>query len=175
MSMPINEKDFFVNDFYKRTLSILHESHKDYEVTLILNLMVGLLVVPKEKYFDNKAIPDSFVSKELLDKVQKCITKNFIDGKTNSDNSLKEIIRNLRNAVAHGGLEIFRKDSYLKSFDEKIESIAFKNKGFFYSNKYKRRINVEFEIALTYDLLKSFLIEFATNICKQIEERNDKR
>lgn len=57
MSMPINGKDFFVNDFYKRTLCILHDGHKEYEVTLIINLMVGLLIVPKEKYFEKKRFP----------------------------------------------------------------------------------------------------------------------
>lgn len=173
MSMPINGKDFFVNDFYKRTLCILRDGHEKYEFTLIINLMVGLLIIPKEKYFENKTIPDSFVSKRTLDKVRNCITKNFIDGEVNSNDSLKEIIRHLRNAVAHGGLEIFGKDAYLKYDDNRIESITFKDNGRFNSEKYNRKINIEFEINLSYDLLESFLIEFATNICDQIESKEE--
>lgn len=168
MSMPINGKDFFVNDFYKRTLCILRDGHEKYEFTLIINLMVGLLIIPKEKYFENKTIPDSFVSKKTLDKVRNCITKNFIDGEVNSNDSLKEILRHLRNAVAHGGLEIFGKYD-----DNKIESITFKDKGRFNSKNYNRKINIEFEINLSYDLLESFLIEFATNICDQIESKEE--
>lgn len=101
--------------------------------------------------------------------MRNCITKNLIDGKPNSDNSLKEIIRHLRNAVAHGGLEIFGKDVYLKSDDNRIESITFKDKG----HLYNRKTYIEFEINLSYDLLKNFLIEFATNICDQIESKEE--
>lgn len=56
MSIPINEKEYFVKDFYKRTLNILRSTQCEYDVALLINSMVGLLVVPKERYFHSMCI-----------------------------------------------------------------------------------------------------------------------
>lgn len=152
MAMPIdNSKDFFVKEFYERTLKILNKYDGEYDVTFLINSMIGLLIVPKERYFQSKRLPDTYIDAELLKQVQATITSN-------TDNSLKEIIRHLRNSVAHGNMTIKAEKSNVKTENSKIGSILFKDRDGF---------NAEISI----ELLKNFLINFATKVCNDTKEK----
>lgn len=96
-----------VIDFIQRTkenlafieFKVKTEDSQVYEVTQLINSMLGLLVFPHERYRgDIPAIP----LKELEQKgwLVPCIEGNFPQVE-----NLKELIRYLRNAVAHTNLE----------------------------------------------------------------------
>lgn len=166
MSMPTdNGRDFFVNDFYRRTLQILNAYEGKYDVTLLLNSMLGLLVVPKERFFESKEIPDDFINTKLLEQIRKGIKINLLNGKNNPNNSLKEIVRHLRNAVSHGRLTVIGEEPIIKSHPVLISSVNFVDKGEFRDRKTKQLVTVYFEAELGIELLRSFLIDFATHIC----------
>lgn len=152
MSMPTdNGKEYFVKDFYKRTLNVLRSTQCEYDVALLINSMVGLLVVPKERYFHPMCVPDNYVDSEIL----KQIRSTF---KSNPDIPLTQILRRLRNSVCHGNMEIKAEKSNYIGEQPKIGSIVFNEKG---------GSSAEIPIGL----LKNFLINFATNVCGDAEEK----
>lgn len=80
-------KDFEV-DFVKRTLKIINEYNGNYEITMLVNCSVGLIILPKESDIlnNNKYLN---VNRDLTDiRKGKC--------KDNED-----FVRHLRNAIAH--------------------------------------------------------------------------
>ena len=152
MSMPIdNGKEYFVKDFYKRTLNILRSTQCEYDVALLINSMVGLLVVPKERYFHSMCVPDNYVDPDIL----KQIRSTF---KSNPDITLTQLLRRLRNSVCHGNMEIKAEKSNYIGEQPKIGSIVFND-----------RDGTSAEI--TIDLLKNFLISFVVNVCSNAEEK----
>lgn len=151
MAMPTdNGKDYFVNEFYKRTIQILDNCHTEYDVALAINCMVGLLIVPKERYFKSKAVPDTLVEAQILSQI-------YGQFQNLEKQSLTQVLRHLRNAVAHGDMEIRAEEPVINGQPMKIGTIVFKDDN-----------NVSAEIPVT--LLKTFLVDFATNLCKQIEQ-----
>jgi hypothetical protein len=54
----------FKKEFPKRTIDILdrHSSNEKYDVTLLLNCLLALLVLPKEKFYNNipEEIPEGW-------------------------------------------------------------------------------------------------------------------
>ena len=150
MAMPTNNgEDYFVKDFYKRTLRLISATQSEYDVALLINSMVGLLVVPKEKYFHSIQVADDFVDKDLLNHIR----STFDDG---DKISFTEILRRLRNSVCHGDMEIKAEKSNYIGEQPKIGSIVFNN-----NNASSAEIPI--------DLLKRFLINFATNVCNDAE------
>lgn len=71
MSMKTNNtEEYFVKDFYKRTLEILQKTETEYDVALLINSTVGLLTVPKERFFNNQAIDENLIDSELLGRMR---------------------------------------------------------------------------------------------------------
>ena len=101
-----------VQDFAHRTrdnletLRNLQKTQPDikvYEVTLLINSMLGLLVFPQQKYFDH--IPKTPLG-ELASAGWPIPT---IEGDYPQVKDLRELVRYLRNAITHCNLE-FRSD-----------------------------------------------------------------
>ena len=152
MSMPTdNGKDYFVKDFYKRTLKVLCSTQSEYDVALLINSMVGLLVVPKERYFHSMCVPDNYVDPEILKQIR-------FTFKSNPDIPLTQILRQLRNSVCHGNMEIKAEKSNHIGEQPKIGAIVFNDKD---------GSSAEIPIGL----LKNFLINFAANVCGDAEEK----
>lgn len=167
MSMPTdNGKDYFVKDFYQRTLQIVNSYNGEYDVALLINAMVGLLIVPREAYFKKNNIPDCFTSPDLLEKIRNCVKANRLDGKE-QEKTLKEIVRHLRNAVAHGHLTIKGEKPVIENDHVEIYSVKFVDKYKFYDEKSKKYHRTNFKAEIPVDLLKEFLINFATNVCNE--------
>lgn len=100
--------DELVEEFARRTrknLATLRQLQNEnpqaeiYEVTQLVNSMLGLLVFPQQKFMD--AIPE--IPLDELAKKGWPIPK--IVGKYNQARNLKELVRYLRNAIAHLNLE----------------------------------------------------------------------
>lgn len=159
-----NSNQYFVKEFTRRTLHILNEYKGKYDVTMMINSAVGLLVVPKEVYFKNKKFPDSVFSEDLLTKLQSCIQKNLCDDRQSTDNSLYTTIRHLRNSVAHGRMTIHIKDTNIHSQMADIESIEFYDEGTIIEQKTGKKIKTEFQMIVTVDLFRQLLIAIANYI-----------
>lgn len=141
----------FIKDFTKRTranLSVVENG--PYEVTQLINSMVGLLIIPQTKQFKN--ITDSLIDGELLNKMKKCIESNSYRKPIN----LKQISRHLRNAVAHSNIEFEAEKPNITTQPLIIHSVRFRD-----SNKDTREsISIKIEL----DLLKDFLFAFSDSI-----------
>lgn len=93
-------------DFAKRTLRIIEQyeervpkGKENYEVTLLINCLLGLLVLPHERRID--VIPDV----PDADLPEWGIEKGFVHSwgklKNGQQRTLREFVRRLRNSVAH--------------------------------------------------------------------------
>lgn len=142
-----------VTDFAGRTLDNYQNYQGDYDVTQLINSMIGLLVFPKEMCFKKQQdkLNDTLISKNLLDSMQRCVVENKENGLDLGTANLRDIVRHMRNALAHGGFEA-------NTHDPKVETI----KKITFTDDYTRGpIHTVFKITVSIDLLREFLIEFA--------------
>ena len=93
--------DEFERDFMNRTLSLLEEYNGPYDATLLINCLLGLLIVPNETLFEK--IPSApLVHLEEWGVKPSSIKKTGKPTKRNGEPaSLRDIVSNLRNCVAH--------------------------------------------------------------------------
>jgi hypothetical protein len=134
--------DDFNKDFVERTLKIMEAYNGEYKVTLLINCLTGLLILPKEKCYAN--IPDDpiqdltddwGVKKEHIKQVRcECCGYN-----------LKNVVRCLRNSVAHMKIK-----AHSEGEDNEITMLEFKDTGF------KAEIPI--------DALEIFAIKLATSV-----------
>lgn len=136
-----------VRDFIERTLKNLErieealgEEKNVYEVTQLINSLLGLIVLPKEKELNK--IEDI----NLEDLESKGWPKLNINGNYGDENSLRGVIRHLRNAIAHFRVTLESKNGCL-------DSIIFED-----NCKCK---NTKFKCEMEIDSLKHFVKKFA--------------
>jgi HEPN pEK499 p136 len=99
MNPPEGEEYYSV--IASRTRKIITDVNHEYDATLLMNCLLGLLVVPKEKQLFNK---------EKLNKKINDVSFNWLQGKTikipcqcsgTFTPTLNEFLRRMRNAIAH--------------------------------------------------------------------------
>src|SRR5262245_21614370 len=91
----------FERDFIRRTLTLVKDYKGPFDATLLLNCLLGLLIVPKEPSLDQ--IPADPVANLKNWGIAPSSIRSF--GKQTDKNqhpqTLRGIVYNLRNAVAH--------------------------------------------------------------------------
>lgn len=108
--------DNFEHSFMQHTLAIVQEYTGEYAATMLVNCLLGLLVVPKEKFLD--AIP----AVPLADLANWGISPDSVKnpGKPTKANphpdTLRGLVHNLRNAVAHCNLTPVPRTAEVHSF-----------------------------------------------------------
>ena len=140
----------FVKDFILRTKENLCCDMHPYEITQFVNSLVGLLVLPKEKYYSN--IQNSMVDPKLLEE----INLRIIVGRSNKYYNLKQIVRHMRNAISHFHLEC---KADLNSHE--IDRIIF-------SDYDAEGETLRFQIDLSVDLVRKFVDQFSDAIARSI-------
>jgi hypothetical protein len=107
-------------DFVKRTLCILEQYKKSeipkedkFEITLFVNCLLGLILIPKSKLWDKSII--------LKDPIETWGIKNSQITTIEDDNTISNVLYHLRNSIAHYRFE-------LKSEDGEIKKILFCDK-----------------------------------------------
>jgi hypothetical protein len=140
----------FKKDFPKRTIDILnrYSSEEKYDVTLLLNCLLALLVFPKEKFYNNipEEIPSNWgLSKGNVKKVS-CESCGY---------KLKEIVRHMRNAIAHMKIETTN-DS-----NGNIEMVKFKDLG-------------GFELEISVSDLKTFVTKLVEHVIECKKDQQEK-
>lgn len=100
------EYQHLVRDFAQRTrhnLDVIRacqaQGEEVYEATQLINSMLGLLVLPKEHYYNN--IPTTPLEQLRTDGWPAPV----LDGEFKSPKHLRDLVRLLRNSVAHFNVE----------------------------------------------------------------------
>ena len=113
-------------DFAKRTLRIIEQYDKakqpgpeNFEVTLLVNCLVGLLILPHERRID--VIPDVEIEGLLEWSIDPSFIKSW--GGKDQRKTLRQLVRRLRNSVAHFHIEA-------EGTEQDIERLKFSDHGF---------------------------------------------
>lgn len=91
----------FEDSFVCRTNSFIHKYHEtlnEYEATIILNCLLGMLMLPVEVYSDR--LDEENFAAEIVDFFEKLRKSNRYDSYGNEYTGAA-IIRHLRNSIAH--------------------------------------------------------------------------
>jgi hypothetical protein len=107
------EYEVFERDFMNRTLRLIEQYHRyvmpeidpsnQFEVTLVLNCLLGLLVLPKE--LCSALVPDKPIVKLKGWGLKVTHIENAGHNQSIEKITLKEVIRCMRNSVAHMKLQ----------------------------------------------------------------------
>lgn len=107
----------FDRSFHEHTLAIVDEYKGEYDATLLINCLLGLLVLPKESFL--YAIPETEISKlgewgisPISIKCSGTQGPNDPDPKT-----LRGLVFNLRHAIAHFNIKPVPYEGEVKSFE----------------------------------------------------------
>lgn len=106
----------------KHTLEIVENYQGPFDATILVNCMLGLLVVPKERYI--KAIPEQ----PLTELAQWGIRPESIQnpGRVTDTNprpeTLRGLVKNLRHSVAHFTLKPIPANADVHSFEYRNDS-----------------------------------------------------
>lgn len=139
----------FIKDFATRTKANIEELQgSPYEVTQLINSMVGLLIIPEQKQF--KKIVDSLVETDLWNQIVNCITVNTYTTSIN----LQQICRHLRNSIAHSSIDFEAIKPSIKTQPLIIHSISF-------TDSNPRNKSEKIMIKMPISLLKEFLYAFS--------------
>lgn len=152
--------DFRV-DFVDRTIEIIDKLSKktDYEVTLLINCLFGLIVIPTEvdyaEYHAN--YEEDFVNFciEKLNQYRPSIQQKIPDDLNIPAERL--LVRCMKNALSHLNIET-------TSEDGKISAVKFKD-------RLDKRSEFHTEIEFTVDDLKQFALDMARHYSNIIQKR----
>lgn len=109
--------------FLNRTLALVHEYKGAHEATLLVNCLLGLLVLPKEVILAK----NSYEHFPSIEKMGIRASSIINAGNNKNQPKPKELIRRLRNAVAHFRIEPIHKNG-------EIEGYTFKDNNEFHAN-----------------------------------------
>lgn len=142
-------------DFIERTKLIINQYDKiqipkkeKFEVTLLLNCLVGLFILPQQHWFNN-------ISKELISKKEWGIEDfhiSFINkGETKN---VKDIARHIRNSIAHYKFKVFGNSN------NEISKIKFED----FNHEKEKTFEATFPLAN----FKIFVDKFSTALIKEM-------
>lgn len=118
----------FEHSFVDHTLKMLNSYDGEYDATMLVNCLLGLLVVPKESFLN--AIPEAPLSELGRWGIEPSSIKN--PGRATKTNpnpaTLRGLVVNLRHAVAHFSIEPVPASSLVRSFrytnDSGLEAVV---------------------------------------------------
>ena len=145
-------------DFINRTKAIIEQYEKfqiaekqKFEVTLFLNCLVGLLILPQQHWFD-------CLSTELVSQKEWGINPNHISSiKDGETKNVKDIARHLRNSVAHYEFTAFDNSS------KQISRIKFKDKD--------KSGNLTFEAIIPLPNLRQFTAKLTNTLIMEMNKQ----
>lgn len=143
----MSEYSDFPKDFISRTLKNLEKYTGSFEVTNLINNCLGLIIIPKQ--IMNGNISDYKFDDKNSDYG---ITQKNILFESNNDYSLSNVLRHIRNGLAHGRIE-------QKSKDKKIVGLRIHDKP-------NETSSENFVIDFTIDEFRNFAISIAKMFSK---------
>lgn len=148
-------REEFAEEFAKRTIDNYNSYTGTYEITQLINSLLGMLVIPKETFARkvNNRIIDSIVLNQLQSMVEEyCV--NGID----KIPSLDSILVSIRNALCHGQVNFVCEKLPKINKPEKITAIEFIND---YSNG---DYDIYFKAVIDIKTLELLVIEYIKTI-----------
>ena len=114
--------DDFEHSFMRRTLQIVQDYEGAYDATILINCLLGLLVVPRERFL--KAIPDDALSNLSDWGINPSSILDVGEPRNANPNpdTIRGLVYNLRNSVAHFRLEPMPRTGEVKSFNFTTDS-----------------------------------------------------
>lgn len=110
-------EDEFERDFMQRTLEIVRQYRGAFDATLLINSLLGLLIIPSERTLNK--IPEDPIGD--LEKWGISPTSILSFGKTREQDerpeTLRLLVRRLRNAVAHFRIKPIHTNRVIEGFD----------------------------------------------------------
>lgn len=153
-------------DFIERTRKLLKQyeecavklaldkKKEKYEVTLLINCFVGLLILPKEEWFNSLPTDLLSVSEWGIDKTHISILK---DSQGNSENkNVKNFTKHLRNSISHYRFTAFENNR------QEISKIKFED--FNQSGSIKTM-----EATIPIHSLRKFLDKFSSEVLERMK------
>lgn len=161
--MMYAEPEAFEKEFIVRTKDIVHKYSGQYEITLFINTMLGLFIIPKEKRLD--VITDSMIESSLLEKVKKCCK----DKSKANPLSLQDVAKRIRNSIAHGHFLFEAEKDPSGKVGSDIIRISFYDDRF---HRNKKDYNTyDFTAKFDVPTLKEFVFAFSDAIMSQIGDQ----
>ena len=153
----MSEMKNFNKEFVERTRDILKRNYEieKYEVTLLLNCLLGLVSFPIELLKDNGNRKAKKFQEDCVNKLKELIDRN--EDYLNPEEDLT--FRNIRNSIAHIGMEPH-------SHEKEIEKIMFISKDKI-TNKNLEKYNVQ-----KYQIIKVSNKEYAITLKFYISVKN---
>lgn len=112
----------FARSFMKRTLAIAQDYDGPHDATLLINCLLGLLVIPHEKLLEK--IPEDSIQNVGKWGISPNSIRNV--GKCNlghkHDLNLRQVVRQLRNSVAHFRIQPLHEGKEVSGFSFKDRS-----------------------------------------------------
>ncbi|HMU44058.1 MAG TPA: HEPN family nuclease [Ignavibacteriaceae bacterium] len=138
-------------DFIERTKKIIkqYETIKEkekYEVTLLLNCFVGLLILPQQYWYEHQ--PETIIS----EKDWGISPEHIIFIKKEEIKNVKNVVRHLRNAISHYHFVAFSDDN------KSISHIKFED--------YDMSSNKTFEATLSVENINKFVGIFSEHMLR---------
>ena len=146
-------KGIFETELIDRTLEIISEYKGDMEDTLFLNCCTGLLVIPKQQLHNS-------LPKDEITEAEWGISPLHI--KIESNKSVNVVANHIRNAISHDGIKFYSDDG--KQITH-VRLMDWKNSNHVDSNK-------NFELELTVEAFKKFILRFARFAIENKEKFN---
>lgn len=148
-------------DFVKRTKDIIEQYDAfqidkkiKYEVTLLLNCLIGLLILPQQRLFNE--LPKTVINKSEWGISTDDIWIILDRRKRNEEKNILNIARHLRNSVAH-----YRFQAYPEKIDD-IKAITFLD----YLND---GTTLSFKVTIKIDDLRLFANKISDNFITKME------
>lgn len=157
----MSEYKNFEYDFIQRTVEDIERYSGQYEVTSLINSCVGLLVIPKEKLFEQ--LPTSILNEDKKTfGIKKYNVRYIVPEKQElrfdsyDEYNIRNVVTHMRNAIAHGRI---KQESIVNG---QIESLKFEDRS---------RQGKTFEAVFQVSEFK----EFVTMIANEILKSNPRR
>lgn len=134
----------FENDFMNRTLTLLEKYNGELDATLLLNCLLGLVVLPKERLIDK--IPADPISELEKWGISNSAITSGTCSKCDGDypKTIRQFVKGLRNAVAHLQVEPFE-------FNDECGGFEFSDR-------------TGFRAHLTLDAIRRFVMHMASHL-----------
>lgn len=144
-------------DFISRTKKIIEQyndiklpENEKFEITLLINCLVGLLILPQQNWFD--MLPSGYV----ISQKEWGINKKHIHVIKNGEMmDVKNIARHLRNSIAHYRFKAFENKS------TEISSVSFKD--------YDQQGNITFDATIPIPSIRQFTKKLTDTLLTQMK------
>lgn len=106
----------FEQEFITRTLSIVQQYEGPNDATLLINCLLGLLVVPRENFLNQIPVEPISKLKEWGISESSIAQLGTLTNQNQYPDTIRGVVYNLRNAVAHFNITPIPKDGKVYAF-----------------------------------------------------------